>query len=327
MSLGLSSNQEIVIGIGLVGVAAAIAYYEYESYSNPAKGGTHGGDTSQDTPGCPGYEGGESNAGGTWLDQELEKLAHKWGFISCPPPGTQYTVFTGTFAPIKGPSGCDPNSDDDCDDYTDDCGQPVTITNWFTPDQIKAYQAHTPTWVINSPADLAAIVADCKARQAAQKQKIDDNKAEADRFQALDKKLGAQFAADNAAGNRPSEFTPGFLKSQCATAQLGTYYTQKIVDEFTGELNAWDNNFAKFGSGGVCAGYRSSTTDPNYDYNAYAAQAVTNWEQAIDKAKPNGPWPKPPGYLDFYCGGMPDALAQKTASTLAAYLAQAQQGH
>ncbi len=328
-ALGISTNQELIIGIGLVGVAGAIAYYEWSKYSSTSNGGTHGGDTSQDTPGCPGYEGkGNTNGTGTWLDQALEELAHKWGFVQCPPPGTQYTVFTGGFAPIKGTSGCDPNVEEDCDDYTDDCGKPVTITNWFTPDQIKAYQAHTPSWVISSPADLAAIVADCQAKQAAQKQKIDNNRAEADRYTALETRLANQFSKDCAAGNRPSEFTATFLGTQADTAQLGSYYKQKIIDEFTGDLAAWDAKFSQFGGGGPCAGYDPYHGDPTKDDNAMAAQILTNWKSAIDAAKPKGPWPKPPSYLDLKCGsGFSDALAQQTATTLAGYLANAQQGH
>lgn len=330
MSLEVSSTQEIVIMVGLVGVAGAIAYYEWSKASGNSGGATHGGDTSQDTPGCPGYAGGTPGTGGngSWLDQALEELAHKWGFVSCPPPGTEYTLFTGAFHHVKGPSGCDPNSDSDCDDYTDDCGQPVTVKDWLTPDQVKPYQSHSPTWVISSPADLAAIVADCKARQAAQKQKVDDNKAEADRFTALEARLTTQFSADCAAGNRPSEFTTTFLSGQADIAQLGPYYKQKIIDEFTSALSAWDAKFSQFGGGGVCAGYDPYHGNPLKDYNAEAAQILSNWKSAIDAAKPKGPWPKPPSYLDLKCGSnFPDALAQSTANTLAGYLANAQQGH
>jgi len=170
-------------------------------------------------------------------------------------------------------------------------------------------------------------VADCKAKQADKKKKIDDNKAEADRYAALETRLSNQFSADCKAGNRPSEFTPTFLSGQADTAQLGSYYKQRIIDEFTSDLAAWDANFAKFGGGGVCAGYDPYHGDPTKDYSAEAAQIVSNWEAAIDKAKPSGPWPKPPGYLDLKCGsGFPDALAQQTANSLSAYLAKAQSG-
>lgn len=304
----MNTTQEAALALGVIALGGTLLYFN--SASNAAK---------QDEKDKNKWDCSEQD-GGSPLTKAINKLGYWTGAQQCHPGEPEQAkkrtvrVFSGYGS--KGPATCDPN-DETCDDERDrDCEVVLTTQIALTEEDIAAKRA--AHLLIESDADIEYLKERCRQEEATRQHQIQSNRDEETRYTNLFTKLNNQFQADINAGKNPNKlYTPELLRAQCTAAQLGQAYTQKILDSFASQLAAFDRR--------VLSPLPSKNPFAGRDFDAVSKQIIKNWEDGIDKAKPNGPWPSPPNAQALIDGsGFPPALAKSTADTLHQYLLAAQ---
>lgn len=298
-ALGISSGQEMVIGIGLLAVAGAVAYYEYEKSKEPP-GQTGGGICAQvGRVSVPWWEevGAVVVTGGLALGPVAAYEACRW--YDAPPgittlQGTQKVgIFQGTWPERM-------NKDGSVEFI---CDSPVILYGNYTFDQIvdlkKQYRGKE-NYLIFKPSDVQVWVDACKATNAgaaAANKTFDDYKH---RVGVVEDALQKEYSAA-AASNLPYPFTDVYIRSKCSAAGLDSASADLII-------TGWH---------AIEAGYDSS-------YQIHNRDAIyTRFTKAVDQAKQtatgNGVlWPQvdaPPN--------MPKSMTDQLQSDETMYLAGA----
>jgi hypothetical protein len=308
----MNTAQEAALALGVVALIGVLMFYNVEKMTQD----------NDDNDSCtqPGEAGVDKLVGGIgrWfgvLPQCTSKVGNGTGGMgggNNAAPKRVVRVFTGYGS--KGPATCDPN-DETCDDDRDrDCDVVLTQTIALSEADIAAKRAGH--WLIESDADIEYLKNRCKQEQAARHAQIEKNRDEQTRYTELFTRLNNQFAADTAAGRNPNKlYTPEALRAKCTAAQLGSSYTQKVLDSFASSLASWNRRIL---SQPPSAGYPPPTVHPQ----DVAQQIVANWKEGIDKARPYGPWPNIPTYESLMntTYRFTPAQAHDIADTLQKYL-------
>lgn len=305
----MNTSTEMAVGLGVVALAGTLLYFKTASGSDDSAKEKKEKDDKwkKDNPwDCSDQQAGSEsplghiiNQGGDWTGAQSCTSGSKV-------KKRTVTIFTGYGS--SGPATCDPN-DDDCDDDRErDCDVVHTMNIDLTEEDIA--QKRSAHLLIESDADIQYLKDQCKAEQAQRKHQVEANRDEETRYTNLFTRLNNQFQADVNAGKNPNKlYTPELLKVQCTSAQLGAQYTQKILDAFASTLSAFNRR--------IISPLPTSNPFAGRDFDSMSKQIIQNWEQGIDKAKPNGPWPSPPTAQALIDGsGFPPALAKQTADTL-----------
>lgn len=304
----MNTTQEAALALGVVALGGVLLYY------NSASNAEQKSDADKKKWDCSERDGGSP------LEKAINKLGYWTGAQQCnpgepdQPKKRTVRVFSGYGS--KGPQTCDPN-DETCDDDRDrDCDVVHTVQIDLTEDDIAAKRA--AHLLIESDADIDYLKNRCKQEEATRQHQIQSNRDEETRYNNLFTRLNNQFQADVNAGKNPNKlYTPELLRAQCVAAQLGSAYTQKVLDSFASQLAAFDRR--------IISPLPTKSPFAGRDYDKFNKQLIKNWEDGIDKAKPNGPWPSPPTAQALIDGsGYPPALAKTTADTLHQYLLAAQ---
>lgn len=314
----MNSTQEAALAFGVVGLGAVLLYYNSSKVDPDTEKKAKDDAWKKKNPwDCSDSQSGSQSPLGKLVNQlgDWTGAQNCAGNVAGNPQQQKRTVTVFNGYGTSGAQKCDPN-DEMCDDGERDCDVVYTMQISLTEDEIAAKKA--AHLLIESDADIQYLKDRCKSEQAAHKKQVQSNRDEQDRYTSLFTRLNNQLQADINAGKNPNKlYTPELLRVQCVAAQLGPQYTQKVLDAFASSLSAFNKR--------IISPLPTSNPFAGRDFDSMSKQVLKNWEDGIDKAKPNGPWPSPPtaqALIDY--SGFPPALAKQTADTLHQYLLNAQ---
>lgn len=321
----MNTSTEMAVGLGVVALAGTLLYFNMAGSDDPDKEKKEKDDKWKKANqwDCSEQQGGSDSPLGHLVNQ----IGDWTGAQSCTSGAASsklkkrtVTIFTGYGS--SGPATCDPN-DDDCDDDRErDCDVVHTMNIDLTEEDIA--QKRSAHLLIESDADIQYLKDQCKAEKAARQRQIAASRDEDGRFANLRTRLFNQFQLDVTAGKDVGKtYTPAWLKTQCAAAQLGAQYTQKLLDEFsTAVAAAVANNKTHV----VAFPVKYKYADRGVTADKLSADMIATWKAAIDKARPDGPWPNFPTYDELMKDtiGFTPAQAHNIEDTLLKYRAEAQ---
>lgn len=243
-SLGLSTNQEIIIGLGVAGVAAAIIYYEYEKSKAP--------DPNADSPPdlCKGISqfhipwwaevGAVIVTGGLAGAPVAAYEGCKWyeaPHLQTLEGSVRVGVFQGTYETLGAPDSLVPA-------WTKNCDKPIVIYKDYSYGDLanlKSQYKGREDYIINTSADLDKWKTVCQQQHDAL---VKAAKADEDAKRAYDN-VNAQCSAEyNNAFSKglPFPFTETYLRAKCTSAALTGAYSDLIVSAWMASKSQFDAN-------------------------------------------------------------------------------------